>query len=35
MKPQTATQLRRRVVAQLALLSVNGNGRAPKEAVKP
>jgi hypothetical protein len=34
-QPLTATQLRRRVIAQLALLSVNGNGKAPAQAVKP
>jgi hypothetical protein len=30
----TATQLRKRVIAQLALLAVN-NGKPPAKAVKP
>ena len=32
--PPTSESLRRRVIAQLAILSVN-NGKAPREAVKP
>ena len=32
--PPTSESLRKRVIAQLAILSVN-NGKAPKEAVKP
>jgi len=36
-QPLTSYKLRRRVIAQLALLSVNGNGngKPPREAVKP
>lgn len=33
-QPQAATQLRRRVLSQLAILSVN-NGKVPAKAVTP